>query len=258
MTRKVLFTLGALTFALGIFKVAAEGQTSEVKEKPAMYTYVADWQLPRGQWGEMEKSRAATQPILDKALANGTLVGYGSDLAIVHTPDGATHDEWWSATSMAGVLNVLDAIYKSGNPTSSVLASATKHWDNIYVSRYYNWKPGTYKDAYTHASSYKLKADAPDEAVSTLTKSLVAPLLERMLAEGAVVEYDIDTQAVHTEAPGTFFIFYITPAAEGLDKVTAALTEALKASPLSGPAFGSMTDGSAHRDDLARTTATYK
>lgn len=258
MTRKALFALAALTFALGIFKVAAVGQTSEAKEKPAMYTYVADWQLPRGQWAEMEKSRSATQPILEKALASGTLVGYGSDLAIVHSPDGATHDEWWSATSMAGILNVLDAIYKSGSPTSTVLSSATKHWDNIYVSRYYNWKPGTYKDAYTHGSSYKLKADAPDDAVGTLTKNLVAPLLEKMLAEGAVVEYDIDTLAVHTEAPGTFFIFYITPNAEGLDKVTAALQEALKASPLSGPAFGSMTDGSAHRDELARTTATYK
>jgi hypothetical protein len=253
-----MFALVALTFALGIFRLAAVGQTPDVKEKPAMYTYVADWQLPRAQWGEMEKSRSATQPILDKALANGTLVGYGSDLTLVHSADGATHDEWWSATSMAGILNVLDAMYKGGTATSAVLSSATKHWDNIYVSRYYNWKPGTYKDAYTHGSSYKLKADAPDEAVATLTKNLVAPLFEKMLAEGAVVEYDIDTLAIHTEAPGTFFIFYITPNAEGLDKVTAALTEALKASPLSGPAFGSMTDSGAHRDELARTTATYK
>jgi hypothetical protein len=258
VTRKALFTLTALAFSLGIFKVAAVGQTSDVKEKPAMYTYVADWQLPRGQWAEMEKSRATTQPILEKALANGTLVGYGSDLAIVHQPDGATHDEWWSATSMAGILNVLDQVYKSGSPTSSVLSSATKHWDSIYVSRYYNWKPGAYKDAYTHGSTYKLKADAPDDAVATLTKNLVAPLMEKLLAEGTVVEYDIDTQAVHTESPGIFFIFYITPNAEGLDKVSAALQDALKASPLSGPAFGSMTDGSAHRDDLARTTATYK
>jgi len=258
VTRKILFMLVVLTLALGIFNTAAMGQAAEVKEKPAMYTYVADWQLPRAQWAELEKSRATTQPILDKALANGALVGFGSDQAIVHQPDGATHDEWWSATSMAGILNVLDQIYKSGSPTSSVLSSATKHWDNIYVSRYYNWKPGTYKDAYTHASSYKLKADAPDDAVATLSKNLVAPLLERMLAEGAVVEYDIDTLAVHTQAPGTFYIFYITPNAEGIDKVTSAIQEALKASPLSGPAFGSMTDGSAHRDDLARTTATYK
>jgi hypothetical protein len=28
---------------------------SEVKEKPQMYTYVADWSIPRAQWGDMQK-----------------------------------------------------------------------------------------------------------------------------------------------------------------------------------------------------------
>jgi hypothetical protein len=30
---------------------------------------------------------------------------------LIHQPDGATHDEWWSAMSMAGLLNVLDQYY---------------------------------------------------------------------------------------------------------------------------------------------------
>jgi hypothetical protein len=32
----------------------------------------------------------------------------------------------------------------------------------------------------------------------------------------------------------------------------------MKANPLGGPAFGSMTDSSGHRDELLRTNATYK
>lgn len=40
-----------------------------------MYTYVADWAIPRAQWGEMDKNNAAEQKILDKALAGGTIVG---------------------------------------------------------------------------------------------------------------------------------------------------------------------------------------
>ena len=51
--------------------------------------------------------------------------------------------------SMAAMLSVLDKFYKSGTPTSPVLASATKHSDGIFVSRFYNWRPGTYKNAYT-------------------------------------------------------------------------------------------------------------
>jgi len=241
-----------------VWAVPAGAQMSEVKEKPRMYSYVSLWNIPRAQWAEMGKADASDQKILEKAMANGTIVGYGNDVNLVHQPDGFTHDDWWSAMSMAGLLNVLDQFYKSGTPTSPVLASATKHADAIYVSRFYNWRSGSLKEGYTHGASYKLKADAPDDAVETLSKNLIVPMMEKLLADGTINEYEVDTEAIHTEAPGTFWIFYITPNAEGLDKVNAALRETLKSNPLDGPAFGSMVDFTPHRDDLVRTNATYK
>ena len=254
---RVFAGLCALVMA-AVWAAPASAQTSEVKEKPPMYSYLGNWNIPRAQWAEMAKASAADQQVLDKALASGTIVAYGNDVNLVHQPDGDTHDDWWSAMSMAGVLNVLDQFYKSSSTTSPVLASATKHWDNLFVSRYYNWHAGSFKDVYTHGSSYKLKADAPDDAVEMLSKNLVVPLMERMLADGTIHEYEIDTEAIHTEAPGTFWIFYITANADGLDKVNAALRETLKANPLGGPAFNSMVDFIQHRDYLARTNATYK
>ena len=254
---RVFAGLCALAMA-AVWAAPARAQMSEVKEKPPMYSYVGFWNIPRAQWAEMAKADAADQKILDKAIASGTIVGYGNDVNLVHQPDGSTHDDWWSAMSMAGLLNVLDQFYKSGSATSPVLESATKHWDNIFVSRYYNWHSGSWKDVYTHGSSYKLKADAPDDAVETLSKNLIVPLLEKMLADGTIHEYEVDTEAIHTEAPGTFWVFYIAANAEGLDKVNAALRETLKSNPLGGPAFGSMVDFTAHRDYLARTNATYK
>lgn len=249
--------LCAVTMAVAL-AVPACAQMSEVKEKPPMYSYVGNWAIPRTQWGEMDKSRAADQSVLDKAIASGTIVAYGNDVNLVHTVDGETHDEWWSAMSMAGILNVLDQFYKSGSSTSPVLASATKHWDNIFVSRYYNWHSGSWKDVYTHGASYKLKADAPNDAVDTLSKNVLVPFLEKLLADGTIHEYEIDTEAIHTEAPGTFWVFYIAANAEGLDKANAALMQNLKANPTVGPAFGSMVDFSVHRDELVRTNATYK
>ena len=236
----------------------AGAQTSEVKEKPALYTYVADWNIPRAQWADMEKGYAPTQKILDKAIADGTVVGYGTDVTLVHQADGTTHDDWWSAMSLAGVLNDLDQFNKAGDSSSSVLASATNHFDNVYVSRYYNWHSGSWKDGYTYAAYYRVKPDAPDDAVGTLSKKLIAPLLEKLLADGTLHEYEVDTQAVHTEAPGTFLIVYLAANAEGLDKVNAALREAIKSDPLGGVAFGSMVDITAHHDDVARSNATYK
>ncbi|HEY7352184.1 MAG TPA: hypothetical protein VH596_05400 [Terriglobales bacterium] len=251
----------ALWGVLGLALLAAmplPGQTSEVKEKPPMYTYVADWVIPRAQWGEMEKSYAPDQKILDKALASGTIVGYGMDETLVHQQDGVTHDDWWSAMSMAGLINILEQFYQTGNASTPVLENASKHWDSIYVSRYYNWHSGAFKNGYTYVASYKLKQHAPDDALDTLSKNVIVPLLEKMLSAGSIHEYEIDTQAVHTDAPGTFMIVYIASSPDGIDKVNAGIREAVKNDPLIGPAFGSLTDTSAHRDELARTNATYK
>jgi hypothetical protein len=250
---------GLCTIAMTSAIVAPAGaQTSEVKEKPPMYSYISNWDIPRAQWSEMAKADEADRPALEKALAGGTIVGYGSDVNLVHRADGETHDQWWSAMSMAGVINVLEQFYQSGSPTSPVLSSATKHWDELFVSRYYNWKSGTIKNGYSHVGFYKLKPDAPDDAVEMLSKNLVVPVLEKQLAAGVIAEYEIDTEAIHTEAPGGFLIVYLATNAEGLDKVQAAVEEALKANPMGGPAFGSMTAMPAHRDELVRTTATYK
>lgn len=261
MLKRKIMRVAAQLCGLVLIAICAApvgAQMAEVKEKPPMYSYVSFWSLPRGQWTAMEKSNADDQKMLDKAVASGVIVGYGNDRNLVHDAEGSTHDDWWSAMSMAGLMNVLDQFYKAGASSSPVLGSATKHWDGIFVSRFYNWHSGAWKDAYTHGSSYKLKADAPNDAVEKLSKHMLVPLLEKLLADGTILEYEVDTEAIHTQAPGTFWIFYLTPTAEGLDKTNAAIRETLKANPLSGPAFNSMVDFNPHRDYLARTNAVYK
>lgn len=244
----------ASTFGAG----AATAQAAEVKEKPPMYSYLANWTIPRTQWAAMEKANAATEKVTAAALAKGTLVAYGSDTNLVHTEDGMTHDGWWSSMSMAGVLNVLDEMYKSGNSTTAVLESATKHSDGIYVSRYYNWRPGSYAGAYTRIGFYKLKADAPNDALDMLCTSFIVPTLEKLLADGALVEYEIDVEAIHTESPSMFYVDAIAGNAEGIDKLNAALSGLIKSNPLAGQAYASMVDASAHHDSLMRSNVTYK
>jgi hypothetical protein len=253
---KVLSGLCAIAVLGGIWSSAVFAQAAEVKEKPRLYTYFANWQIPRARWAEMDKAAAADQKVLDQAIAGGTLVGYGDDANLIHQPEGPTHDNWWSAMSMAGVLDLLESLSKGASPP--VLASATKHSDAIYVSKFYNWHAGTYKGAYTHTGYYKLKADAPEDAVESISKSFIVPLMEKLLAAGTIVEYEIDEEAIHTESPGAFWVDYICPTSVGLDKANAALGEALKANPMVGPALGSMVDFTVHRDYLSHTNAVYK
>lgn len=244
-----------LAGVLGLGVTPAGAQTGEV-EKPRLYTYVAHWTIPRPRWEDMDKATAASNKILDNAVAGGSIVAYGDNTTLVHTVEGPTHDEWWCASSLAGVLNVLDEFRKSASPP--VLASSTKHWDNVYVSRFYNWRAGSVKGGYVHGATYRLKADAPSNAVAILGKSFIVPMFEKLVADGSVQAYQIAEESIHTEDPNTFFIFYITATAEGQDKVSAALRETISANTLATPAFNSMVDFTPHRDYLGRSNAIFK
>jgi hypothetical protein len=236
----------------------ASAQMQEVKEKPRMYTYVALWELPRAQWPEWPKSEAADQNTLQDAVGKGWIISYGDDTNLVHQPDQATHDDWFQSMSMAGLMNTLDQFYKSGATQTPLEQSATKHWDDIYVSRYYNWHPGSWQSIYAYGSSYKLKDDAPDGALDTLAKSVIVPVMEKLLADGTIHEYEIDSEAVHTDPPGTFWIFYLCASPDGLDKVSQAIRDAVKANLLIVPSFDDMVNFKEHRDYLTRTNAVYK
>lgn len=260
MNRKLLWGIAGLCVLAMVVAVEApiSAQTAEVKEKPPMYSYVGNWVIPRAQWADMDKQNAANQKNMEQAMADGTLVAYGNDATLVHEIDGETHDTWWSSMSMAGLLNVLEQAYKSGNATSPVFVSATKHWDAIYVSRYYNWHPGSYKDVYGRVAFFTLKKDAPPDAVDTLSKNLWVPMLEKLLADGAIHEYEIDTENIHTTTPNVFAVVILAANGAGLDKFNEAVRGLMKTNPMAGPALGSMVDMTAHRDLLLRTNATFK
>ncbi len=260
MSKKLwcVFTGLCSLLVLSVSVVPAGAQMTEVKPKPPMYSYIANWQFPRASFADVEKTLGNGNSALEKAYADGTIIGYGYDKNLVHSVEGETHDTWWSAMSLAGLMKALDAITASGIATSPAMANPTKHWDNIYVSRYYNWKPGSYKDGYVHVSVYKLKADAPDDAVAMLAEHLIVPMLEKQIADGVVTEYEIDTMAIHTDAPGTFALVYVTATPEGLDTVQKAVIDSVHDHPLGGQAFGSMTEDSGHRDELLKGNGTFK
>jgi hypothetical protein len=246
-----VFTGVSALAVAGAWATQALAQSAQVEPKPPMYTYVSNWAVPRAEWPELDKALADT----NKVFAGGSLVGYGTNATVLHQSEGSTHAVWWSAMSMAALFDVLENLHKTATP---VLNRATKHWDDIYVSLFYNWHSGASHGAYSQTTSYKLKAGAPDNAVAMLSKNIFVPLLEKLLSDGTLIEYEVDVQAEHTEAPSTFWITFITAKAEGLDKANASIEETFTANPLVGPAFFSVVDFEAHRDYLFRTEATFR
>jgi hypothetical protein len=139
-----------------------------------------------------------------------------------------------------------------------VLQSATKHYDIVLQSRYYGWHPGSYSGGFVSVAEYKLKENTLDDALESISGEIVAPLLEKLLADNSIVEYEIDTMAVHTTAPGSFWIVTVVNDPADLDKVDDAIRATIKAHPIQGAAFDSMIDSSAHRDEMGLGNGTFK
>jgi hypothetical protein len=238
-----------------------EVKEAEVKEKLPLYRYVSYWTFPRAHWGDVDKDNATSnQKILAPALAEGALVGYGDDENQVHSAEGFTHDNWWQAHSIAGLMKVLETSRKSGDLSSPLLVSSTRHWDQIYISSFYNWKAGSWKGAYGYAGTYKLKPDAPDadDAIRALSGFYV-PVFEKMLADGTIVEYEIGREMIHTtDSRAQIRFSFVMPNAEGIDKFRVALGAALDENSLIGPAFGSMMVNFTPQADFVQVNATYR
>jgi hypothetical protein len=247
--------------ALGMSTARAAAQAAEVKEKPSLYKYVSYGTFPRARWAELDKDGATgNQKILAAALADGTLLGYGDDENQVHSAEGFTHDSWWQAKSLASLMKVIETLHEGGGSSSPLLASSTRHWDQIYISRFYNSKAGSWKAAYGYEATYKLKPDAPeaDDAIRALS-SFYVPVFEKMLTDGIIVEYEIDREMIHTiDSRAQIHFSFVMPNAEGLDRFRTVLNAALNENSLIAPAFGSMMANFTPKADFVKVGATYK
>lgn len=255
---KMLFVAGlAAMAALSASPVRAQAGD---KEKPVVYTYVAQWAVPRAEWPAYEKSNAATKQQMDKLVADGTISGYGWFKTVVHQEGAPTHGDWFSASSLANIMKALNSVMSQSGAaaeTQNKILAVSKHWDYIISSREYGFHPGTYENTYLRVGTYKVKSGEGENARKAIS-SYIVPILEKLLADGAIHFYSIDREVIHTGDPGEVDAVVITNGAEGLDKFYAALEDGGKTTPTGPIAFGSTNDSSAHRDVLALTTAVFK
>lgn len=200
----------------------------------------------------MTKLNESQRAILEKLLSDGTIQGYGQFGTLIHTADGPTHGTWMMASSQADILKALEAFYASPTLNAPVLA-ASKHWDLFLVSRMHNWRPGMHEGAYLSGSMWTVKPGEGHAFHAVLTARIV-PLLEKLLADGTLVAYTVDTQAYNTQHPGQIEIVLITPDASGLDKVETAFENAFKDDPEIDLAMRTLIKTKTIRDFLARVT----
>lgn len=248
----VCMCIGAV---LGLSEQKASAQAAA--EKPAVYTFVMEWGVPRAMWAEYEKQIATTNDTLKKSTEDGTLIGYGMFSVVTHTEGAATHGVWMSASSVASLMKVLDVLRASPTSTSPVIA-ASKHWDFLVSSKDYAAHSGTFTNGYLRVATWIGKEGANDPGGKIEKASMVA-MLDKLMADGALHAYTIDREIIHTMDANAFFVVLVTNGAEGLDKFTAAVDDMGKNNPAALAAFRSLVADTGHRDTLAKvTTTTHK
>jgi hypothetical protein len=228
-------------------RASAQAQSAE---KPILYTYVSEWTVPRAMWADYLKIEAADNDSLKKFIADGSIVSFGSYAVLNHQEGAPTHGSWFSATTMANLMKVLEAERTAPVATAPPLAAA-KHWDYVLQSHSYNAHPGTFSNGYLRVGSWRPKADSSDPE-GKIRKATLGALLEKLFAEGALHSYDIDEENIHTRDPGTLFIAIVANGAEGLDKFNDTLDAWEKENTAAWVGLASTLDPVGHRDFLAR------
>jgi hypothetical protein len=245
--RAVRFVLLILSLALASGTLLAQ---AAAPAKPPIYIYVAEWAVPRAQWGDMEKLDNLDKPLLDKDIADGTIIGYGAYTNLIHQEGEPTHGTWFIATSEGNLLKALEAFYAHPGSTDAPVQGASKHWDQILTGEIYNSKPGA-SGGYLTWSRWQVKA-CQMKAYSDLTKKALVPILEKLLAEGTITSYGELREDYHTDKLGVVYDYFTVPDTASLDKANKAFDDAFTNNPALGDAYRALTEREGHRDYLTR------
>jgi hypothetical protein len=239
--------VSVLALAIG---ASLQAQTAQ-QGKPPVYTYLSEWAVPRAQWADMLKVDEQDRPLMDKMVGDGTLTGYGAFTNLIHQEGEPTHGTWFTATSEGNLLKALEAVYANPGSTTAPVEGASKHWDYVLVGRIYNQRSGKSENGYLAGDQWDVKPGQM-RAYSDLVKSQLAPVFEKLLADGVVTSYGMDTEDFHTGKIGRVTFYFTTPDAAGFDKADKALDETFEKDPALSGALQSMVDREGHRDFLDR------
>jgi len=240
---------GLLLIVLAVMLVPAA--LPQMEPTPVVYTYVSQFQIPRANWAAYAEDTEKTfVPVVEKSLADGSIVSWSTFEQVVHTPDGYTHGAAWSSNTIAGLMKVLDEVRKSGPRPGQI--AATKHEDLLMQSAMYRTGSGT--PTYVRVVCQMAKADKPGDYAAALKKYLV-PTFDEQIKKGAATFYALDAQYVNTTAPSMQCLVIDYPNAEGMDKWATAVNATLgKMSQADRDAFFGSTVADSRRDIMARVT----
>ena len=231
-------------------------------------TSVSTFKVAPGKEAAFVEKGKAFIPTLDKLVADGTAIGYGIDVDMLHVP-GENNLSFWVEVPNYGALAksdaAIDAFIKANPALMQEIGSLTDistHHDLIIRTQ-----EAAHKDipaGVQPVEDFDMVRVKPGhgEDFMTLVKKYDKPVLDKLVADGVIYAYEMDAEAVHTMEPGLVWLIITMPDLGTKDKVNAAFDAAEKAIPegerkMIDKAYEEAIVPGSHRDSLA-TSVVFK
>lgn len=221
-------------------------------QEPTHYTFVSYWDVPRAQWNDFEKAEAQSNTIMEGLVADGTLTAWGSGAFLLHTEGGYTHFNWFVSETEGGIVKALTALATPSRGSS--YAGVTKHEDHLLHSMAHGGKTARATSGVIRVGRWQAKPGHAED-VENYFKKYIQPDLDAGVADGSILMYNFDNEAIHTDAPGAYNLAVVYANGDGLDKNAAQLAAHAKDNPAAGEGFQAMIEVKEHRDSLGRVLA---
>lgn len=231
-------------------------------QQPKSLVAVASFKVSPGKESAFVAKGKAFEPLLDKLIASGVVNAYGMNVSMLHVPDRNNVDFWVEVPDFAALDKEEKALeeFEKANPAlmgdlRSMSDPATHH-DLIIGVREGNF--GSVPAGSMPVTDFdvvRLQPGRMDEFME-LVRKYDKPVLDKLVADGVIYGWEVDTEAVHTMAPGLVWFLVTMPDLGTKDKVEAAFTASFKNLPegernMVEKTYRELVVPGSHRDDLA-------
>jgi hypothetical protein len=239
------FMRGFIFFA-GILLLVASARAQEAS---GPYTLVCEWNVQRALWPTFAAGADRDlKPLMQKALADGSITGWGMFETVVHAQDGPTHGLWVTADHISALLDFQSGLAKLA-PNSGM--AYAKHEDLLLNHALYHGKDGTSGPGYLLVGSFAVKAGQMADFISQF-KGLFDASFEEMLKAGEINSFGLELPEVQTMPIGTAYAYVFSTDSKTMEKALHAIDGEQTKNPAGWNGLMKDMEVSAQRDFLFR------
>ena len=213
---------------------------------------------PDGTRAFVENMKKFFTPVGAKLLKDGTVTRYGFNIDVLHQPAITNAALWMEVPSFAAFEKAEEAVkaaMKALPAVTSAIWAATdmsKHADILVRHMFVNMKPAP-AGALPYSNFYAVKVKPGKmQEFSQLFEKHQKPVYDKMVADGVIPGYSVDTEIIQSEAADMVWIITVMNDLGAKDKMM-AITRALPDRQAMQVNLDGITVEGSHRHSISQT-----